>query len=153
MCLIWSCVWDSFCRLTQIQGDVAFGARPSGWSFTLPSFAQLYCIVYRAKTDHKEFAQRLWREIYFKPFVLHGHHVYYRLIPSRAMWLLALANPAGPSHCSPLHSSTAMCMGQRWTLWSLPSDYGVMCTSSLPTADSADKHLARTHSAPLYNTS
>ncbi len=61
---------DAHCSLMQvdpIKGNVAFGACQSGWSFTLLSFAQLYCDVYGAAMDPKEFARRLWGDIYFQP--------------------------------------------------------------------------------------
>lgn len=59
----------SYCPLQvdPIKGNVAFGACQSGWSFTLQSFAQLYCDVYGAALDPKEFARRLWGDIYFQP--------------------------------------------------------------------------------------
>lgn len=54
-------------QVDPIKGNVAFGACQSGWSFTLLSFAQLYCDVYGAAMDPKQFARRLWGDIYFQP--------------------------------------------------------------------------------------
>lgn len=54
-------------QVDPIKGNVAFAACQSGWSFTLLSFAQLYCDVYGATMDPKEFARRLWGDIYFQP--------------------------------------------------------------------------------------
>lgn len=54
-------------QVDPIKGNVAFGACQSGWSFTLLSFAQLYCDVYGASFDPKEFARRLWGDVYFQP--------------------------------------------------------------------------------------
>eukprot|EP00803_Ostreobium_quekettii_P004098 evm.model.scf_112.9 EVM.evm.TU.scf_112.9 scf_112:71072-79156(+) len=51
--------------LDPIKGNVAFSSCVSGWSFTLESFAQLYCDVYGAAMDAREFAQRLWGDMYF----------------------------------------------------------------------------------------
>lgn len=37
--------------LDPVKGNVAFGSCISGWSFTLESFAHLYCDVYEAHID------------------------------------------------------------------------------------------------------
>lgn len=56
-------------QVDPIKGNVAFGACQSGWSFTLLSFAQLYSAVYgiNGAMDPREFARRLWGDVYFHP--------------------------------------------------------------------------------------
>lgn len=44
--------------MDPVSGTVAFAASLYGWSFTLESFALLYCEVYRIPLDPKEFAKR-----------------------------------------------------------------------------------------------
>ena len=39
--------------------------RPHGFSFTLESFAKLYIDVNRVAVDHKEFAKRMWGDVYY----------------------------------------------------------------------------------------
>lgn len=53
--------------MDPVVGNVAFSAANSGWSFTLLSFAQLYADVTGAVMDCREFARRLWGDIYFHP--------------------------------------------------------------------------------------
>ncbi|KAG1674860.1 hypothetical protein FOA52_015250 [Chlamydomonas sp. UWO 241] len=50
-----------------VKGNVAFSAAQFGWSFTLTSFAQLYADIWGASLDPKEFARRLWGDLYFQP--------------------------------------------------------------------------------------
>mmetsp|Transcript_14693 Transcript_14693/g.41340 ORF Transcript_14693/g.41340 Transcript_14693/m.41340 type:complete len:992 (-) Transcript_14693:61-3036(-) len=50
-----------------LLGNVAFSAANSGWSFTLLSFANLYNDVFGSAMDVKEFAKRLWGDVYFHP--------------------------------------------------------------------------------------
>ncbi|KAL4855038.1 U5 small nuclear ribonucleoprotein component CLO [Chlorella vulgaris] len=52
-------------RVDPLKGNVAFAAALYGWSFTLESFATLYCEVYDAPMDPKELSQRLWGDRYF----------------------------------------------------------------------------------------
>lgn len=51
--------------INPLKGNVAFSAGLYGWSFTLQSFAQLYCDVCGGGFDPREFGQRLWGELYF----------------------------------------------------------------------------------------
>ncbi|KAK9845164.1 hypothetical protein WJX84_001482, partial [Apatococcus fuscideae] len=53
--------------MDPVRGNVAFSAAQYGWSFTLEQFAQLYCEVYGEKFNHKEFARRLWGDLWFLP--------------------------------------------------------------------------------------
>ena len=53
--------------MDPVCGNVAFSAAQYGWSFTLEQFAQLYCEVYGEKFNHKEFARRLWGDLWFMP--------------------------------------------------------------------------------------
>ncbi|KAG2486973.1 hypothetical protein HYH03_014346 [Edaphochlamys debaryana] len=53
--------------LDPVRGNVAFTAASSGWSFTLQSFARLYADIYGAGFDPREFAKRLWGDLYFHP--------------------------------------------------------------------------------------
>ncbi|EFN60133.1 hypothetical protein CHLNCDRAFT_56589 [Chlorella variabilis] len=53
--------------VSPLKGNVAFTAALYGWSFTLESFATLYCEVHDAPMDPKEFSQRLWGDRYFNP--------------------------------------------------------------------------------------
>lgn len=50
-----------------VLGNVAFSAANSGWSFTLLSFAQMYVDICGAAMDTRDFAKRLWGDIYFHP--------------------------------------------------------------------------------------
>ena len=51
--------------LDPVAGNVCFGAATCGWSFTLTSFAKLYCEVQGGKVDHTAFARRLWGDWYY----------------------------------------------------------------------------------------
>lgn len=53
--------------LDPLTGNVAFSAGLYGWSFTLDSFAQLYCDVYGGGFDPRELSARLWGDMYFNP--------------------------------------------------------------------------------------
>lgn len=44
---------------------MGFSSAQSGWSFTLRSFAKLYCEVYGVAMDAEEFARRLWGDVYY----------------------------------------------------------------------------------------
>jgi len=46
-------------------GNVAFGSCQSGWSFTLPSFAELYADVHGLQIPARPFAKRLWGNHYY----------------------------------------------------------------------------------------
>mmetsp|Transcript_35450 Transcript_35450/g.67878 ORF Transcript_35450/g.67878 Transcript_35450/m.67878 type:complete len:976 (+) Transcript_35450:63-2990(+) len=48
-----------------LLGNVAFASAAGGWSFTLQSFAQLYCDVHGIEVEVKEFAKRMWGDVYF----------------------------------------------------------------------------------------
>lgn len=63
------CITNDMLQVDPIKGNVAFGACQSGWSFTLLSFAQLYSAVYgiNGAMDPREFARRLWGDVYFHP--------------------------------------------------------------------------------------
>ncbi|GAB4814650.1 hypothetical protein N2152v2_001696 [Parachlorella kessleri] len=50
-----------------VAGSVAFASALYGWSFTLESFALLYCEVHQIPLDPKEFAKRLWGDVWFSP--------------------------------------------------------------------------------------
>lgn len=54
-------------QVDPIKGNIAFSSALYGWSFTLESFSKLYCDVYGVAVDHKEFARRLWGDVYFNP--------------------------------------------------------------------------------------
>jgi 116 kDa U5 small nuclear ribonucleoprotein component len=53
-------------RVSPEKGNVAFACADMGWVFTLPSFAKMYADTY-SKVDTKEFARRLWGDIFFNP--------------------------------------------------------------------------------------
>ena len=48
-----------------VKGTVCFGSALYGWSFTLESFAKLYAEVQGVEMNTKEFARRLWGDLYF----------------------------------------------------------------------------------------
>lgn len=52
-------------EVDPIKGNVAFAAGMYGWSFTLQSFAQLYCEVCGATFDPRQLALRLWGDFWF----------------------------------------------------------------------------------------
>ncbi|KAF2224316.1 elongation factor 2 [Elsinoe ampelina] len=55
-------------RLSPERGNVAFACTSLGWSFTLPSFAQLYADSYsNSPLDVPEFSRRLWGDIFYTP--------------------------------------------------------------------------------------
>lgn len=55
-------------RVSPEKGNVAFGSTSLGWSFTLPSFAQLYAETFAEKPlDTDKFAPRLWGDVFFNP--------------------------------------------------------------------------------------
>ncbi|KAL8661624.1 MAG: hypothetical protein Q9202_005452 [Teloschistes flavicans] len=55
-------------RLSPEKGNVAFACSGMGWIFTLPSFAKMYAEHYaKADFNPKEFAVRLWGDIFFNP--------------------------------------------------------------------------------------
>lgn len=45
-------------QVDPLLGNVAFASAAGGWSFTLQSFAQLYCDVHGIEVEVKEFAKR-----------------------------------------------------------------------------------------------
>lgn len=47
------------------RGNVVFSAGLYGWSFTLDSFAELYCATQDADFDPKALARRLWGDVYY----------------------------------------------------------------------------------------
>jgi len=47
------------------NGKVCFGSALYGFSFTLESFAKLYVDVNGVLVDHKEFAKRMWGDVYY----------------------------------------------------------------------------------------
>ena len=56
-----------FQRISPELGNVCFAAAEMGWCFTLRSFAKLYSSYYGNEIDEKEFAKRLWGDVYFIP--------------------------------------------------------------------------------------
>jgi len=55
-------------RISPEKGNVAFACTNLGWSFTLPSFAQLYANTYvSSAVDVNEFGRRLWGDIFYTP--------------------------------------------------------------------------------------
>jgi hypothetical protein len=54
-------------QLDPVKGNVAFSSAAAGWSFTLQSYARLYADVFGAALDTREFARRLWGDVYFHP--------------------------------------------------------------------------------------
>lgn len=60
-------------RLSPEKGNVLFACSNMGWSFTLQSFAQMYADNYppkkraQAPINVKEFAKRLWGDIFYNP--------------------------------------------------------------------------------------
>ncbi|PRW60836.1 116 kDa U5 small nuclear ribonucleo component-like isoform A [Chlorella sorokiniana] len=54
-------------QVDPVKGNVAFAAPLYGWSFTLESFATLYCEVQGIPMDPREFAKRLWGDRFFNP--------------------------------------------------------------------------------------
>ena len=53
-------------RVSPERGNVLFSSTEMGWCFTLQSFARMYADTYPG-LDSKEFAKRLWGDIYFNP--------------------------------------------------------------------------------------
>jgi U5 small nuclear ribonucleoprotein component len=53
-------------RLSPEKGNVLFACSSMGWCFTLQSFAKMYAQSYPG-VDTKEFARRLWGDIFFNP--------------------------------------------------------------------------------------
>ena len=58
---------DPAAVLDPVKGNVAFAAPLYGWSFTLESFAHLYCDLHEAPLDPKALAARLWGDAWFHP--------------------------------------------------------------------------------------
>ncbi|KAI8986479.1 P-loop containing nucleoside triphosphate hydrolase protein [Pilobolus umbonatus] len=55
-------------RLSPELGNVCFASSQTGWIFSLQSFAKLYVDTYDfADVEFKEFAKRLWGDIYYNP--------------------------------------------------------------------------------------
>lgn len=50
-----------------MKGNVGFASAAAGWSFTLQSYARLYVDVYGSAFDAREFARRLWGDVWFHP--------------------------------------------------------------------------------------
>ena len=44
---------------------MGFASAAAGWSFTLQSYARLYVDVYGSAFDPREFARRLWGDVWF----------------------------------------------------------------------------------------
>eukprot|EP00123_Amoebidium_parasiticum_P017644 comp23931_c0_seq1/m.42254 comp23931_c0_seq1/g.42254 ORF comp23931_c0_seq1/g.42254 comp23931_c0_seq1/m.42254 type:complete len:789 (-) comp23931_c0_seq1:227-2593(-) len=53
--------------VSPLLGNVLFASATSSWSFTIQSFAKLYAESFGGGLDHKEFAKRLWGDVYFNP--------------------------------------------------------------------------------------
>lgn len=53
-------------RLSPEKGNVLFACSSMQWCFTLPSFAKMYEDMYPG-VDPKEFARRLWGDVFFNP--------------------------------------------------------------------------------------
>lgn len=53
-------------RLSPEKGNVLFACSSMGWCFTLQSFARMYSDTYPG-IDSKEFARRLWGDVFFNP--------------------------------------------------------------------------------------
>ncbi|KAI8110430.1 hypothetical protein M9435_002105 [Picochlorum sp. BPE23] len=53
--------------LSPAKGNVAFMSAMYGWSFTLESFAQLYCDIHASPMNPKALAQRLWGDVWYDP--------------------------------------------------------------------------------------
>ena len=51
--------------VNPLKGNVCFGSALYGFSFTLESFAKIYGDVNRVPVDHKEFAKRMWGDVYY----------------------------------------------------------------------------------------
>lgn len=54
-----------FPTVSPENGKVCFGSALYGFSFTLNSFAKLYTDVNGVLVDHKEFAKRMWGDVYY----------------------------------------------------------------------------------------
>ena len=54
-----------FPTVSPESGNVCFGSALYGFSFTLNSFAKLYTDVNGVLVDHKEFAKRMWGDVYY----------------------------------------------------------------------------------------
>ena len=54
-------------QLDPVKGNVGFASAAAGWSFTLQSYARLYVDVYGSAFDPREFARRLWGDVWFHP--------------------------------------------------------------------------------------
>ena len=52
-------------QLDPVKGNVGFASAAAGWSFTLQSYARLYVDVYSSAFDAREFARRLWGDVWF----------------------------------------------------------------------------------------
>mmetsp|Transcript_31387 Transcript_31387/g.102363 ORF Transcript_31387/g.102363 Transcript_31387/m.102363 type:complete len:994 (+) Transcript_31387:69-3050(+) len=52
-------------ELDPLVGNVAFASAAYGFSFTLDSFARLYCDVHGVDTDPVQLSQRLWGDVYY----------------------------------------------------------------------------------------
>ena len=56
---------DGGAAFDPARGNVAFSCGLYNFSFTLESFAAMYCGLGRAVFDPRDFAQRLWGDVYF----------------------------------------------------------------------------------------
>lgn len=52
-------------EVDPVRGNVVFSSAISGWCFTLLSFSRLYSDITGAAYDHREFAKRLWGDMWF----------------------------------------------------------------------------------------
>lgn len=53
-------------EVDPVKGNVCFSSALYGWSFSLRSFAELYADLWGMPLDPKEFARRLWGDMYFQ---------------------------------------------------------------------------------------
>jgi U5 small nuclear ribonucleoprotein component len=54
-------------KLSPELGNVCFASALYGWSFTLQSFAKIYTDYHKGSFDYRDFARRLWGDLYFDP--------------------------------------------------------------------------------------
>jgi len=54
-------------RVSPEKGNVCFASGLMGWCFSLESFAKIYSDTHGGAFSYKEFAKRLWGDVYFHP--------------------------------------------------------------------------------------
>jgi small GTP-binding protein len=149
-----------------LKGNVAFSCGLYNFSFTLDSFAHMYCNLSAAVFDPREFAARLWGDVYFhkasRAFKKQapedgGERTFVQARPRRThrLRLLRPANGAAlqqhPLSSSRCHDSCADALGahQHFTIRRFPSQHAHVANTR-DTADASPMCCMQFVLEPLY---